>query len=302
MMEYAIELAAGCKPKDPRLIPKVSAVIDVGGKVFIGQRGEDEHAEKNALARVAEAGLQRLLPEATVYTTLEPCTKHVRRKPRESCTERLIDGKVRRVVIGILDPNQGVCGKGVLELQAHNVEVSLFPHELAERIRALNADFVRAQQSLGITFVSPTPEEELPTYKTSGRWTIKCTCINPPGNDVFVLMQREGLWWPQRGRLRQIGETEVWEATVTFGATGRHALHIVKASDLGAALVGYYQKITEMNEQQRKRLREFGLSDDDLRKLLNGDYPGIVMPTPLPKGLDTEAVVEVNVVPEPKAR
>jgi hypothetical protein len=27
-----------------------------------------------------------------------------------------------------------------------------------------------------------------------------------------------------------------------------------------------------------------------------------VMPTPLPKGLDTEAVVEVNVVPEPKAR
>ncbi len=301
-MEHAIDVASGCKPKDPRLIPKVGAVIDVGGKVFIGQRGENDHAEKNALAAVVEAGLQRLLPEATVYTTLEPCTKHVRRQPRESCTERLIDAKVRRVVIGILDPNQGVCGKGVLELQAHNVEVSLFPHELAERIRALNADFVRAQQSLGITFTSPKPEEEIHAYKTGGRWTIRGTFINPPGNDVFVLMQREGMWWPQRGRLRQLGDSDQWEATVNFGATGRHALHVVKATDLGAALIGYYQKITEMNEQQRRRLIERGIAEEELRKVLHGDYPGIVMTTPLPKGLDTEAVVEVTVLPEPKAR
>jgi len=55
-----------------------------------------------------------------------------------------------------------------------------------------------------------------------------------------------------------------------------------------------------MNEQQRKRLRESGIAKEELKKILNGDYPGIVMTTPPPKGLDTEAVVEVIVVPEPK--
>ena len=299
MMDYAIELASSCEPKDPSLIPKVGAVIDIGGEVFVGQRGEDDHAEKNALDNVAKKGLTRLLKEATVYTTLEPCTKHVRRKLGESCNERLIQARVKRVVIGILDPYQGVCGKEVLELQAHNIEVSLFPHDLAEKILLLNSEFVRAQKSLGIKIISPHPNEELHTYKTAGNWTIRCTCINPPGNDVFVLVNQVGLWWPQREKLRRIGDTDMWEAKVSFGTPGRFSLHIVKASDLGVAMIEYFQKMNTMIVDQRKRLINHFSNTDEIKKIIQSEYRGIVMSTSLPKGLDTEAFVDVLVVADP---
>jgi diaminohydroxyphosphoribosylaminopyrimidine deaminase / 5-amino-6-(5-phosphoribosylamino)uracil reductase len=82
----------------------------------------DDHAELNALRNVNN---KSMLHEATVYTTLEPCTHYVRTRPGESCTERLGAAQVRKVFVGILDPNQGVCGKGVVELQSRGIEVEL---------------------------------------------------------------------------------------------------------------------------------------------------------------------------------
>ncbi len=67
----------------------------------------------------------------------------VRTDEEESCTERLIRAQVPRVYIGILDPNQGVCGKGVVELQRSKTEIALFPHKLAVRITRLSEAFTR---------------------------------------------------------------------------------------------------------------------------------------------------------------
>jgi pyrimidine deaminase RibD-like protein len=55
----------------------------------------------------------------------------------------LVRAKVKKVYVGILDPNQGVCGKGVLELQDHNIEVELFPPVLAQQIRIQNDPFIQ---------------------------------------------------------------------------------------------------------------------------------------------------------------
>ena len=140
MMELAIFEAGNCQPRNPRQEPKVGAVIAIDGKVVAtAHRGPDDHAEKVALAKVG-GGVN--LSRATVYTTLEPCTHEVRRGTLESCRERLIAAHVKRVVIGILDPNQGVCGKGILRLQEHQIEVGLFPDEKAQRIRQMNEDFI----------------------------------------------------------------------------------------------------------------------------------------------------------------
>src|SRR4051794_39165031 len=114
-MELAISMAKLCKPKDEASTPKVGAVVS-GEGVFLtaAHRGEDDHAEKLALDGLPK---DLDLSQTTVYTTLKPCTKDVRRKNLESCTDRLIERRVKRVVIGMLDPNQDVVGRGVSQLQ-----------------------------------------------------------------------------------------------------------------------------------------------------------------------------------------
>ena len=260
-----------------------------------GVVGDDDHAEFRALANVKNRALLR---EATVYTTLEPCTHHVRTKPLEACTELLVAAQVRKVFVGILDPNQGVCGKGVVELQKCDIEVELFPHDLAHHIRNENERFIRAQQNLGIRFLPLETDAPLETFRTAGKYTFRCECINPPGSDVFIFSNRQGEWWPQPHPLRQVGQTNVWEADVFFGVHGRHTIHIVKASELGVQLVNYYRKIIRMSMERKEALQRMGLNEQDIRRLW-GAYPGIQMPR-LPKGLDSQAVIEVDVSRKPE--
>jgi pyrimidine deaminase RibD-like protein len=114
-MGEAIALADQCLPIADR-IPKVGAVIAIGETVIgKGHRGtgeptDDDHAEKMALDGVVE---RKQLPTATLYTTLEPCTPDVRSKPLTCSTELIAHAEIKRVFIGILDPNQGVRGKGL---------------------------------------------------------------------------------------------------------------------------------------------------------------------------------------------
>jgi diaminohydroxyphosphoribosylaminopyrimidine deaminase/5-amino-6-(5-phosphoribosylamino)uracil reductase len=78
------------------------------------------HAEVSALSEVNANGERPL--GATVYVTLEPCSHHGRTPP---CADALIQAGVGRVVIGALDPNPLVSGRGVERLKASGVEVEV---------------------------------------------------------------------------------------------------------------------------------------------------------------------------------
>lgn len=289
-MQEAIEWANDCHPVKES-IPKVGAIFAVGDKVLgrgrrgTGKEGDDEHAEWNAIQQVKD---KSKLAKATLYTTLVPCTREVRSKPLECCTELIRQHQVRKVFVGILDPNQGVTGKGLWRLQDSGVEVALFPHDLSKQILAQNADFIRSQQTLGATILSPKDGEELRTYQTSGRHAVRFRCLNPPGSDTYLLSYRGGLYWPQTGPFRQI-EPGLWEIDAHFGSTGEYVLQLVTANELGSALIRYYRTVTESNRNRREKLR----GKVDL-SLLGGDYPGIQMNGP-PKGLRVEAFVTVFV-------
>jgi diaminohydroxyphosphoribosylaminopyrimidine deaminase / 5-amino-6-(5-phosphoribosylamino)uracil reductase len=159
-MRQAIVQARRCPSAEPAK-PKVGAIIAVGD-VVIGQgfRTEDHHAEKNAIGSVLDSAQ---LARATLYTTLEPCTPDVRSDPLTCCTALIQQHRFQRVFIGILDPNQGVRGKGLWELQTNGIDVELFPPQLAEEIRILNADFIRFQQGLGLRIINLESGQEIRT-------------------------------------------------------------------------------------------------------------------------------------------
>jgi len=76
------------------------------------------HAEPNAINSVKN---HTLIPESTVYVTLEPCAHWGKTPP---CANLLVEKKVKKVVIGTLDSNPLVGGKGAQILKDAGIEVT----------------------------------------------------------------------------------------------------------------------------------------------------------------------------------
>src|SRR5215210_646749 len=113
----------------------------VGEGWFEGPRGRP-HAEVRAMQ---EAGSRAR--GGTVVCSLEPCD-HTGSTP--PCTRALIEAGVARVVIGAVDPNPSVNGRGIRTLRAAGVDVILGP--LAAEAHRLNAAFER-HVTTGMPFV-----------------------------------------------------------------------------------------------------------------------------------------------------
>ena len=75
------------------------------------------HAEVNAIKAVKDVSL---LLKATLYVTLEPCSHFGKTPP---CSDLILKYKIPRVVIGCLDTNENVYGKGIAKLKAAGCEV-----------------------------------------------------------------------------------------------------------------------------------------------------------------------------------
>lgn len=142
--QMAIDEAKKSVPEDGRPHPKVGAVIVKDGIVVSkAHRGENpkSHAEYIALEDKLP---DDLVAGATVYTTLEPCT--TRNHPKILCAKRLVERKVARVVIGMLDPNPDIRGLGEQLLGEAGIETQLFQRDLKAQVEEMNREFIRAQK------------------------------------------------------------------------------------------------------------------------------------------------------------
>lgn len=100
----------------------------------------DLHAERNAFKDADARGIDCI--GATMYVTLEPCCHHGHQPP---CTEAVIEHKIGRVVVGLLDPNPLVAGKGIAQLRAAGIEVDVIDQEseMAQQLKYQNRVFLR---------------------------------------------------------------------------------------------------------------------------------------------------------------
>ncbi|ETI91399.1 bifunctional diaminohydroxyphosphoribosylaminopyrimidine deaminase/5-amino-6-(5-phosphoribosylamino)uracil reductase RibD [Clostridium butyricum] len=134
-MKRALELAVkGIGMVNPN--PMVGAVIVKDNKVIgagFHEKYGHAHAERNAVKNAVED-----IEGATVYVTLEPCAHYGKTPP---CVDLLIEKKVRKVVIGMLDPNPLVAGKSIKKLKENNIEVKVGVKE--KECRKLNEVFIK---------------------------------------------------------------------------------------------------------------------------------------------------------------
>lgn len=99
--------------------PLVGCVVVKDGRVVaegFHEKFGSFHAERNALNNCLDAN------GATLYVTLEPCCHHGKTPP---CTDIIIEKGIARVVVGSLDPNPMVAGKGISTLRNAGIRVDV---------------------------------------------------------------------------------------------------------------------------------------------------------------------------------
>ncbi|WP_256935107.1 bifunctional diaminohydroxyphosphoribosylaminopyrimidine deaminase/5-amino-6-(5-phosphoribosylamino)uracil reductase RibD [Olleya sp. HaHaR_3_96] len=108
--------------------PMVGSIIvadnTIIGEGFTSKYGGN-HAEVNAINSVAD---QSLLKKATIYVTLEPCSHYGKTPP---CSDLIIHHQIPNIVIGCVDDNPEVAGKGIKRLMeaGRNVRVGVLETE-----------------------------------------------------------------------------------------------------------------------------------------------------------------------------
>ena len=122
--------------------PSVGAVIVYQNKIigegFTSPHGEN-HAEVNAINAVEN---KSLLKEATIFVTLEPCSHFGKTPP---CADLIVKHQLKQVVIGCLDSNSLVAGKGVSHLE--NAGINVIVGVLETECRMHHKRFFKVQEN-----------------------------------------------------------------------------------------------------------------------------------------------------------
>ena len=146
--------------------PLVGAVIVREGRIVGAgwhRKAGTPHAEIHALNMAGN-----LAKGATLYVTLEPCSHYGRTGP---CAEAVVKAGIKRVVIGMGDPNPKVAGKGIAILERAGIEVRC--GVLEDEARALNEVFLKwiaTQKPFVVLKTAMSLDGKIATHTGKSQW------------------------------------------------------------------------------------------------------------------------------------
>ncbi|GHO82774.1 bifunctional diaminohydroxyphosphoribosylaminopyrimidine deaminase/5-amino-6-(5-phosphoribosylamino)uracil reductase RibD [Dictyobacter formicarum] len=163
-MQLALDLASRVEGRtSPR--PPVGAVVVRDGEI-VGQGATappfGPHAEIEALTAAGPA-----TRGATLYVTLEPCCVTIHTPP---CTDAIIAAGIQRLVVGTLDPNPLVAGRGLQQLRAMDIAVHCLDSEAAALLVRPFATFITQQRPYVTAKWAMTLDGKLATHTGDARW------------------------------------------------------------------------------------------------------------------------------------
>lgn len=146
--------------------PMVGAVVVKNGTVV----GQGYHA-KAGEAHAEIVALQQAKQEASgavLYLNVEPCTHYGKTPP---CAPQVIQSNVKRVVIGMEDPNPLVNGKGVEILRRAGLEVNVGVLEKeCQKLNEAFSTFILKKKPFVIVKVAATLDGKMATRNGDSQW------------------------------------------------------------------------------------------------------------------------------------
>jgi len=147
--------------------PMVGAIIVKNGKIIskgYHKKAGLPHAEAEAIMKAKEP-----LQGATLYVNLEPCCHRDKRTP--PCTDAIIKAGIKRVVIGMRDPNPKVSGKGIEILRSHGIEViEGILEEKAKKLNEFYIKYITTKMPFVILKIAMTLDGKIATPEGESKW------------------------------------------------------------------------------------------------------------------------------------
>lgn len=127
------------------------------------QKYGENHAERNAILSAKES-----LKGKSIIVNLEPCSHYGKTPP---CADLIIESGIKKVIIGMIDPNPKVAGNGIKKLQAAGIEVVV--GILEKECKKLNEVFLKNQnykKPFIVLKTATTMDGKIATKTGSSKW------------------------------------------------------------------------------------------------------------------------------------
>lgn len=150
--------------------PMVGAVLVKKDKVIgrgYHKKAGQPHAEIEAFSDASKK--KNSIKGASLYVTLEPCCHEKKRTP--PCVRAIIEKKISKVYVAMLDPNPKVSGNGVKVLRANGIQVEV--GILEHKVKALNEAFTKyitTKKPFVILKLAATMDGKIAAYTGDSKW------------------------------------------------------------------------------------------------------------------------------------